>query len=402
MRFLITCYKLDLSGSSTYTFTLASELKRKGHEVNVFSPFPEIIADELKKKEIRIYKTLEEMSNEKYTFIIAQHNILALMIRSIKPEVPMVFISHGILPSLEQPPSININIQKYVAVSEEVKNNLILNHDISSKSVDVIRNFVDVSRFFPQRDISERPRVVLVISNRLSPEVYETIKEACEELSLELIFIGRNRQVVNTEDYINKADIIISLGRGILEGMACGRAAIVYDYQGADGMITPSTINEIRKHNFSGRRFKVNYDVRDLIREIRKYDKSMGEINRELVLKDYDVSVASDRIINICNQIQKNFYLKPINMILPTFNSSEISLTNNKIEEHRSRTVSIIIPVFNNLPYTTQCLQSLFENKTKKSYQLIIVDNGSTDGTKEFLKCLSGSVKIISNRENLG
>lgn len=74
----------------------------------------------------------------------------------------------------------------------------------------------------------------------------------------------------------------------------------------------------------------------------------------------------------------------------------------NKIRLNKSKTVSIIIPVFNNVEYTKQCLKALIENTPNSPYEVVIVDNGSTDGTKEALKCLRGSVKIISNRENLG
>ena len=63
---------------------------------------------------------------------------------------------------------------------------------------------------------------------------------------------------------------------------------------------------------------------------------------------------------------------------------------------------SIIIPVFNNAEYTKQCLKALIENAPNSPYEVIIVDNGSTDSTEEVLKCLRGSVKIISNSENLG
>jgi len=274
MRFLITCYRLDLTGSSTYTFTLASELIKKAHEVHVFSPFPEIMAKKLREKGVKVYENLEEVADEKYTCIIAQHNILALMVRSIRPDVPMVFVSHGVLfpqAFLEQPPSIDINIQKYIAASEEVKNNLVVSHHISPNKVEIVRNFVDASRVCPQREINETPKVVLFISNRVASKVYRTIKGACKKLKLKLILIGKVKSVQNVEDYTNKADIVISLGRGILEGMACGRAAIVYDYQGGDGMITEDNITEIRKHNFSGRRFKKDYDVMDLIQEIKKY-----------------------------------------------------------------------------------------------------------------------------------
>lgn len=315
MRFLITCYRLDLTGTSTYTFTLASELRKKGIDVDVFSPFPEIMSGELKKIGVRVHENLEEVTDEKYACIIAQHNILALMTRSIKPEVPMIFLSHGVLlpqAFIEVPPSIDVNIQKYIAVSEEVKDNLVLNHRVSPENVEVVRNFVDVNRFFPQREINERPKVVLFISSRVASKVYRTIKDACKKLNLKLNIVGKTKKVLNIEDYINQADIVVSLGRGILEGMACGRAAIVYDYQGGDGMITKNSINEIRKHNFSGRRFKKNYGVTDLIQEIKKYEKCMGKINREIILKDYSVSLVSDKIINICRQVQKNFCPKPI------------------------------------------------------------------------------------------
>jgi len=46
---------------------------------------------------------------------------------------------------------------------------------------------------------------------------------------------------------------------------------------------------------------------------------------------------------------------------------------------------TIIIPVFNNLPLTKNCLTSIREN-TKAHYRIIIVDNGSTDGTRAWLK----------------
>ncbi|HDP70607.1 MAG TPA: glycosyltransferase [Actinobacteria bacterium] len=63
---------------------------------------------------------------------------------------------------------------------------------------------------------------------------------------------------------------------------------------------------------------------------------------------------------------------------------------------------SIIIPVFNKLKYTKQCLEALIENTPDELYEVIVVDNASTDGTKEFLACLEGDVKIITNEENLG
>ncbi len=64
--------------------------------------------------------------------------------------------------------------------------------------------------------------------------------------------------------------------------------------------------------------------------------------------------------------------------------------------------VSIIVPVFNRVDLTTQCFTSLAETTHGHSFELIVVDNASSDGTADFLTQLNGDVQVIRNRENLG
>lgn len=64
--------------------------------------------------------------------------------------------------------------------------------------------------------------------------------------------------------------------------------------------------------------------------------------------------------------------------------------------------VSIIIPVFNRAAFTLRCLQTLAQNSDGPSYEVIIVDNASTDGTAALLAGLGGDVTVISNQHNLG
>ncbi|MBI3593563.1 MAG: glycosyltransferase family 2 protein [Nitrospirae bacterium] len=61
--------------------------------------------------------------------------------------------------------------------------------------------------------------------------------------------------------------------------------------------------------------------------------------------------------------------------------------------------ISIIIPVFNLLSYTRECLSNL-EKYTDIPYEIILIDNGSSDGTTEYLKGVKGHV--IFNSENRG
>lgn len=65
-------------------------------------------------------------------------------------------------------------------------------------------------------------------------------------------------------------------------------------------------------------------------------------------------------------------------------------------------TCSIIIPVWNKLELTKQCLVALGPATEDVTFELIVVDNHSTDGTPEFLASLGGDVRIITNEANLG
>lgn len=63
---------------------------------------------------------------------------------------------------------------------------------------------------------------------------------------------------------------------------------------------------------------------------------------------------------------------------------------------------SIVMPVWNRVELTKDCLTALAGLKDQPEYELIVVDNGSTDGTTDFLRQLSGDVRVILNEENLG
>jgi len=58
-----------------------------------------------------------------------------------------------------------------------------------------------------------------------------------------------------------------------------------------------------------------------------------------------------------------------------------------------NKTIDIIIPVFNQLEYTQKCIKSV--QKNTKNYNLIIINNGSTDGTSKYLEELNRLPEII-------
>ena len=69
---------------------------------------------------------------------------------------------------------------------------------------------------------------------------------------------------------------------------------------------------------------------------------------------------------------------------------------------HRDIDISIVIPVYNKIEYTYNCLKSIAQvSDTDLSYEVIVVDNASTDATPKLLKKTKNLVAII-NKENKG
>lgn len=68
--------------------------------------------------------------------------------------------------------------------------------------------------------------------------------------------------------------------------------------------------------------------------------------------------------------------------------------------------VSIIVLTYNNLTLNKQCLESVLNKTAYGNYELIIVDNCSTDGTVDYLRDLEkqkyNNVQFIYNEENAG
>lgn len=68
----------------------------------------------------------------------------------------------------------------------------------------------------------------------------------------------------------------------------------------------------------------------------------------------------------------------------------------------KSLDVSIIIVNYNTKDLTRNCLKSIFEQTKNISFEVIVSDNGSNDGSIEMIKSEFPQVILIENNENLG
>lgn len=353
---------LDYTGSEIYTLTLAEHLLKNNCNVTVYSKYIDKTAKEFEKLGISVYSDLRELNNKKFDVAHVHHNINAAEVRYFFPELPIVFLSHGVIPFLEQPPTLELGIAKYLSVSEEVKQNL-LNKGIDESRISVLHNLIDEDKFCSSQKINPKAKNVLVISGRIDEKKESIIIDACKILNLNLKFVGgRFGQVeqVTLKQFINESDIVFSLGRGAVEAIFMGRIPIIYDYLGGDGMVTSANIEELMECNFSGRKYKKNYSSDDLVNEISKYDPLDVDLLREKALQYFSAKKITKEIIDAYQSVI-NFIGNRSNVI----DSMQIENFVKSIEETRN--------------YTSEIERRAFRNQKSPSVKTESKKNNSAD-----------------------
>ena len=66
-------------------------------------------------------------------------------------------------------------------------------------------------------------------------------------------------------------------------------------------------------------------------------------------------------------------------------------------------TVSVIVPVYNQEKYIGRCLRSLLaQDFPKNEYEIIVINDGSTDRTSYGLELFKNDIVLINNKKNKG
>ena len=300
MKILIGNNTLSLlAGSETYTYSICLELKKRGHKITAFSFTLGKIAEMLKKQDIEVVDKLEGRRDD-FDLIITNHINIANYIKSKVPKTPMIFTTHGIIGYPEEPP---LYADYHVAVSEEVQKLLKEKYQVEST---IIRNGIDLDRFKEKNKRSDKPRRILMSSSYYSQhsEIFKAIYEACGIINAEVHVIGKDfNWIWETEEVYNSVDMVVTLGRGCLEAMACNRPVVCIGHWGknqmlsADGLITKENYKEIRKNNFSSRRFRQDWNTKDILKEFNKYDATTDY--RKIVEKEHDIKFAVDQYLDL-------------------------------------------------------------------------------------------------------
>lgn len=292
MRILVTNHHLaERCGSETFTGTLVEELARRGHDVDVFAFVLGAVSADIA-RHARIV-SLAELRRRAYDLALVSHRSCQLALEGV---APLIRTCHGVQHELEQPAP---GAAAIVSVSEEVAAHV----RSAGYETSIIRNGVDCARFRPTRPLSPDLGRVLLLSNYEAAEAI--VAAACDTLGVAFRRVGGAHRVANVEEAINEADLVVTLGRGVYESLACGRNVVVFDrrdydaVQGADGFLCAETLDHALTCNCSGRAYGYEWDVSDVADALRRYDPALCEAHRALALDRFDVSKQLDRYLEV-------------------------------------------------------------------------------------------------------
>lgn len=298
MKILVGNNGLGLpGGSETYTYALIEELVKRGHTVTaVGKQGPGLVSKKLEELGVKCFFT--PISGH-YDLVLLSHSSSINLTKNVTGF--KVQTCHGIYPALEQPVH---GMNAYVAISDEVYQHL-KNKGFEST---IIHNGINCDRYKPNVPINDKLKTVLSLAH--SDPANKIIKEACKLANVNLIINNKFKEWKwEVDEIINKADLVISLGRGAYEAMASGRNVIIFDKRSyvdlpaiGDGIITLNNVNDYLKNNCSGRYSNKIYDVNSLVNELKQYNKQHGQDLRDYALNYLNIEKQVDIYLQLFKQ----------------------------------------------------------------------------------------------------
>ena len=294
MKIVVSNNTLALQGGSeSYAYCVIAALKKRGHDVDAFTTGPTIgTGDRIKELGVRL------LTDRLYKYDVAFSSHLSTTKWTHQQADISIQTCHGIYPDLEQP---DPNVTKLVSISKEVQNH------ISNKGMEstMIHNGLDCERFKPIKPINNKLKKVFSLAH--DQGVNRLIATVCQRAGIE--FEWHNKfinPIFDIETKMLEADLVVTLGRGAYESMACGRAVIIldkrnYSKQGmiGDGILTPDIIDKSLENNCSGRALKRIFNEELLLDEFKKYDSGLGDFGREYALENFNIDIQIEKYLSL-------------------------------------------------------------------------------------------------------
>lgn len=257
------------AGTECWCRAVADELTRQGHGVKVWTPHPGPFLE-------RTGLVMAE-PGEKFDLILDNHGVTKDLFKARGT----IHTCHGVIFE-ERPMEGAVN----VAVSETVANRWHLRY--------LIPNGIDTERLRPVTRPDKCLHKVLSMCKTETANVM--LQKTCDMMGLELA-TTYGHEVFDIAAAINDNDIVVGVGRSLLDAMSCGRPVISFDdrpyyftrYMG-HGYLKREDFQYYTVDNFTGLAVGKSWNEYTLQDEFGKYDPADGGINREFIVNNLSIA----------------------------------------------------------------------------------------------------------------
>jgi hypothetical protein len=299
MRLLLATNHLGLGGSESYLLCVAEQLDRLGHEVAIYAPERgrgEAVAEE---RELRL---ISEAEFAGFDAALVQDGAVSYRIAERCPDVAQAFVAHSGIFDVQAPPQLDGAVGAVIVLNDRLERRM--RQCATQPPLVRLRQPIDTQRFMPQGPLREVPRKALLLSNTPHDDRLRMLEAACAGAGIELDRMGGAAgQVTDVRTALVQVDIVIGYGRSVLEGMACGKAAFVYDWSGGDGWVSKESYEAIEGDGFSGRSGRKVLDADSLAAELGRYSATMGPVNRDLVIAHHRAERHAEQLVELIGEM---------------------------------------------------------------------------------------------------
>ena len=274
MKILITNVQLDQrTGTEIVTRDLDAELRRRGHNVCVYTPRPGGIATEIGDAGGFV---VDNIADVPFTpdVIHGHHHVPTVEAMVRFPSTPAIFVCHDRFSPQDSMP-VSPSLHHYVAVDLNCRERLIEEGGVDPDSVRLIYNAVDLTRFVPNRPPPERPqRAALFGNNAVTGGFLDAVSAACADagIALDVFGSGVGRSIDAPERTLGNYDLVFAKARCALEATAAGCAVILIDRAGLGGIVTENNVATMRDWNFGARCLQRPITPLTVANEIARFD----------------------------------------------------------------------------------------------------------------------------------
>lgn len=233
---LLTNIRLtERTGTEVVTEQLAAGLRRRGHDVLVFSPSIGPLGISMAAHGVQVTDRVAGLRRP--DIVHAHHTAPAMAALVAHPGVPGIFVSHDATAPFDAAPP-HPRLRRILAVDERCRARLVA-EGLPASSVGLLPNAVDLARIPPRpRSLPDRPARAVALTKHGAH--LTAIRAACAAagIALETYGSGPGRMTDAPEALFAEADLVFATARTALEAAAAGAGVVVCDARGCAGFLT--------------------------------------------------------------------------------------------------------------------------------------------------------------------